>query len=70
MLWFVEAALMCQRQEGIGAGNSVRLRERSKALKGEPHERIWPEIVVSRHALCERVKRLRKPVGARRFGGW
>lgn len=27
-----------------GAGDSVRLHERSNALKGEPQERIWHEI--------------------------
>jgi hypothetical protein len=32
-----------QRQEGRGAGNGVQLHERRKALKGEPHERIWHE---------------------------
>jgi hypothetical protein len=32
-----------QRQEGNGAGNGVRLHGRSKALEGEPHERIWHE---------------------------
>jgi hypothetical protein len=33
-----------QRQEGNGTGDGVRLRGRSKALKGEPHERIRHEI--------------------------
>jgi hypothetical protein len=33
-----------EHQEGRGIGDDVPLRERSKALKGEPHERIWPEI--------------------------
>jgi hypothetical protein len=37
-----------QRQEGIGVGDGVRLRERKKALKGKPQERIWSEIVASR----------------------
>jgi hypothetical protein len=32
-----------ERQEGTGAGDGERLHERSKALKGEPHERIWHE---------------------------
>jgi hypothetical protein len=32
-----------QRQEGIGAGDGVRLHGRNKALKGEPQERIWHE---------------------------
>jgi hypothetical protein len=32
-----------QRQEGTDAGDSVRLHGRSKALKGEPHERIRHE---------------------------
>jgi hypothetical protein len=32
-----------QRQEGNGAGDGVRLHGRSKALKGEPQERIWHE---------------------------
>jgi hypothetical protein len=32
-----------QRQEGTGAGDGVRLHGRSKALKGEPHERIRHE---------------------------
>jgi len=32
-----------KRREGSGVGNGVRLRERGKALKGEPHERIWHE---------------------------
>jgi hypothetical protein len=32
-----------QRQEGTGAGDGVRLRERKKALKGEPQERIRSE---------------------------
>jgi hypothetical protein len=39
----VELDEQIQRQEGTGAGNGVRLRERSKALKGEPHERIRHE---------------------------
>jgi hypothetical protein len=34
---------LVQRQEGNGAGDGVRLHGRSKALKGEPHERIWHE---------------------------
>jgi len=33
-----------KRQEGSGIGDGIRLHERSKALKGEPHERIWHEI--------------------------
>jgi hypothetical protein len=32
-----------QHQEGNGAGDGERLHERRKALKGEPHERIWHE---------------------------
>jgi hypothetical protein len=32
-----------QRQEGNGAGDGVRLHGRSKALKGEPQERIRHE---------------------------
>jgi hypothetical protein len=32
-----------QRQEGNDAGDGERLHERSKALKGKPHERIWHE---------------------------
>jgi hypothetical protein len=32
-----------QRQEGNGTGDGVRLRGRSKALKGEPQERIRHE---------------------------
>jgi hypothetical protein len=33
-----------ERQEGNGAGNGERLHEGSKALKGEPQERIRHEI--------------------------
>jgi len=33
-----------ERHEGIGAGDGVQLCGRKKALKGEPHERIWHEI--------------------------
>ena len=57
-----------KRHEGRGVGDGVRLRERSKALKGEPHERIWSEIVTSRWGSDQSVKRLRKPVGVRRLG--
>jgi hypothetical protein len=32
-----------ERQEGRGVGDGARLHERSKALEGEPHERIWHE---------------------------
>jgi len=53
-----------QRQEGMGVGDGVRLHERSKALKGKPHERIWPEIVASRRGAGQSVKRLRKPEDA------
>jgi hypothetical protein len=35
---------LAERQEGKDAGDGVRLRGRNKALKGEPHERIRPEI--------------------------
>jgi hypothetical protein len=41
VLWWL--SWWTQRQEGTGAGDGVRLRERSKALKGEPQERIWSE---------------------------
>jgi hypothetical protein len=42
-VWFVAVAASIQRHEGNGAGDGVRLRERSKALEGKPHERIWSE---------------------------
>jgi hypothetical protein len=32
-----------QRQEGNDVGDGERLHGRSKALEGEPHERIWHE---------------------------
>jgi hypothetical protein len=50
-----------QRHEGMGAGNGVRLRERSKALKGEPQERIRSETMAGRHWADRSVRRLRKP---------
>lgn len=54
--WSVSAVRLeqaVQRQEGIDAGDGVRLRGRKKALEGEPHERIWHE---TRPAGPERVK--------------
>jgi hypothetical protein len=42
-----------QRQEGKGVGDGERLHEGSKALKGEPQERIRHEI---RPAGSERMK--------------
>jgi hypothetical protein len=42
-----------QRQEGNDAGDGERLHEGSKALKGEPQERIRHEI---RPADSERMK--------------
>jgi hypothetical protein len=38
-----EEGRVAQRQEGNGAGDGERLHGRNKALKGEPHERIWHE---------------------------
>jgi hypothetical protein len=38
--WGHRPPRVLQRQEGNGAGDGCRLRERNKALKGEPQERI------------------------------
>jgi len=53
-----------QRHEGSGIGDGIRLRERKKALKGEPHERIWHEIGPVSDGAEESVMRLRKPEDA------
>ena len=52
-----------QRREGSGVGDDERLRERNKALEGEPHERNRYE---TRPAGVGRsgVRGLRKPEGA------
>jgi hypothetical protein len=42
--WFDEVPGSQKHQEGNGAGDGERLRERNNALKGEPQERIWHEI--------------------------
>jgi hypothetical protein len=41
---FVAQVAEIQRHEGKGTGDGVRLRSRSKALKGKPQERIRSEI--------------------------
>jgi len=53
-----------QRQEGSGAGDGERLRERSKALKGESRKWIRYEIRPADTRADESVKRLRKPEDA------
>jgi len=57
-----------QRQEGQGAGDGVRLRGRSKALKGATPRADLAWNKASRHEADESVERSRKPEDASELG--